>query len=153
MRFFSLVAQRFRLLLVVLLLSGVEATFASASDTGAGSDSDLNISHDPDSPKSSFPVVCSTHPPPGRIAPCLQVATLDNDTTSVDADPKANAHAPIDLYLRLVADFPERRGWAAFGTGKAMVGSLMFIFYPGDKAGGLCVPGSFPFCGSLDERC
>ncbi|KZZ89297.1 Carbohydrate-binding domain family 9-like protein [Ascosphaera apis ARSEF 7405] len=47
--------------------------------------------------------------------------------------------ATNDLYIRISAVFPHRLGWAAFGTGNAMEGSLMFIIYPGEGEHGITV--------------
>lgn len=44
-----------------------------------------------------------------------------------------------DLYLYLSAKFEDRKGYAAFGTGLMMDGSLMFIIYPGSEAGGMLI--------------
>ncbi|KAJ0160611.1 hypothetical protein CTA2_7673 [Colletotrichum tanaceti] len=40
-----------------------------------------------------------------------------------------------DLRLYLSARFDERRGYAAFGIGSLMDGALMFVLYPGQRAG------------------
>lgn len=41
-----------------------------------------------------------------------------------------------DVHLFFSAKFEDRKGYAAFGTGTFMDGSLMFVFYPGDEPGG-----------------
>ncbi|KAI5304614.1 hypothetical protein KEM56_006264 [Ascosphaera pollenicola] len=55
------------------------------------------------------------------IDSCFAVASTRHNETS----------AANDLYIKISAVFPHRLGWAAFGTGHAMEGSLMFIIYPG----------------------
>ncbi|KAH8807290.1 hypothetical protein F5884DRAFT_899707 [Xylogone sp. PMI_703] len=55
---------------------------------------------------------------------CLAISTFYNETS------KAN-----DFYILLSAKFDYRKGYAAFGTGKTMDGSLIFVIYPGEKDG------------------
>lgn len=56
------------------------------------------------------------------IDTCIAVvATKHNESSATN-----------DLYIRISAVFPHRLGWAAFGTGNVMEGSLMFIIYPGE---------------------
>ncbi|EAS37456.3 uncharacterized protein CIMG_02810 [Coccidioides immitis RS] len=60
----------------------------------------------------------------GSVDLCLALASYRNGTSNSN-----------DVYLHLSSKFTGRRGWAAFGTGTGMDGSMMFIFYPGEREG------------------
>ncbi|KAH7563619.1 hypothetical protein J3E72DRAFT_386898 [Bipolaris maydis] len=55
-----------------------------------------------------------------RTDQCLALSTFHNSTTNSN-----------DFYLVVSAKFEDRKGYAAFGTGLTMDGSLMFVIYPG----------------------
>lgn len=55
-----------------------------------------------------------------RTDQCLAISTFHNSTTNAN-----------DFYLLVSAKFENRKGYAAFGTGSTMDGSLMFVLYPG----------------------
>ncbi|KAF2018582.1 iron reductase domain protein [Aaosphaeria arxii CBS 175.79] len=55
-----------------------------------------------------------------RTDQCLAVSTYHNETSNSE-----------DFYLLVSAKFENRIGYAAFGTGATMDGSLMFVLYPG----------------------
>ena len=55
-----------------------------------------------------------------RTDQCLAVSTFHNETSNSN-----------DFYLLVSAKFENRIGYAAFGTGSTMDGSLMFVIYPG----------------------
>ncbi|KAH3949923.1 hypothetical protein HBH53_081140 [Parastagonospora nodorum] len=55
-----------------------------------------------------------------RTDQCLAISTFHNSTTNAN-----------DFYLLVSAKFEDRKGYAAFGTGSTMDGSLMFVLYPG----------------------
>jgi hypothetical protein len=57
-----------------------------------------------------------------RTDQCLAVSTFHNSTSNSN-----------DFYLLVSAKFENRKGYAAFGTGSTMDGSLMFVIYPGAR--------------------
>ncbi|KAH9208300.1 hypothetical protein DL95DRAFT_395411 [Leptodontidium sp. 2 PMI_412] len=69
---------------------------------------------------------------------CFAVASYKNHTTKAK-----------DVSLHFSARFEGRNGWAAFGLGSKMAGSLIFVMYPGDQDGDVTTsvrstPGHFP---------
>jgi len=60
-----------------------------------------------------------------RTDQCLALSSYYNDSSNAN-----------DFYMLISARFEDRRGFAAFGTGKTMDGALMFVVYPGESEGG-----------------
>lgn len=63
-----------------------------------------------------------------RTDQCLAVSSFHNSTSNSN-----------DFYLLVSAKFENRKGYAAFGTGSTMDGSLMFVIYPGAQDGGMAM--------------
>lgn len=61
-----------------------------------------------------------------RTDQCLALSTFHNSTSNSN-----------DFYLLVSAKFENRKGYAAFGTGSTMDGSLMFVMYPGVRDKGM----------------
>jgi hypothetical protein len=70
---------------------------------------------------------CRVYEPQGTDQ-CLAISTYHNETSIAN-----------DFYLLISAKFVDRRGFAAFGTGTTMDGSLMFVIYPGENEGGKAI--------------
>jgi len=68
---------------------------------------------------------CRVYEPQGADQ-CLAISTYHNETSNAS-----------DFYLLISAKFVDRGGFAAFGTGTTMDGSLMFVIYPGESKGGM----------------
>ena len=68
---------------------------------------------------------CTVHSVDG-VDNCITLATWHNDTSGAS-----------DFYISLSGEFHGDRGWAGFGTGEGMAESMMFVFYPGAKDGGI----------------
>lgn len=89
---------------------------------------------------------CHTNPSKS-IDLCLALASVRSQSTtttitSIDADGtigsgSSKSSSNQDVYMHISSRFVGRRGWAAFGTGTIMHGSLMIVVYPGENEGGM----------------
>jgi hypothetical protein len=68
---------------------------------------------------------------------CVQNPGHETDLCVAFASHTNTSSDDKDLYLRMSARFNNRAGWAAFGWGAAMSGSLMFTMYSGAQDGGM----------------
>jgi hypothetical protein len=57
---------------------------------------------------------------------CIALSSYYNESSSAN-----------DFYLLVSAKFEDGKGYAAFGTGETMDGSLMFVIFPGESEGSI----------------